>query len=283
MRPHPMVVKLGGALLDDPAALDATLTAISALHRERPGSVIVAHGGGSSVDRHLAALGMHSEKRDGIRITPPDHMAEISAVLTGKVNAALVAQLHARGVNAVGLSLADGLTTAAAATTRYPFDAGRVGEIVGGDPALLRTLLSGGFLPVLSSIAADQSGGLLNVNADDAAAAITHLVGASQLIFLTDVRGVLDRDGAVIGQLNHESAEELIARGVIRTGMIPKVRNALATAQTMGIAVRIASWNEPNVLTRIANGESVGSTLCPPNSAPHAAPHAATVLALHEP
>ena len=84
------VVKLGGALLDDSAALAATIDSICALHTTRPGSVIVVHGGGSSVDRHLARLGMPTEKRDGIRLTPPDQMIEISAVLSGRVNATIV-------------------------------------------------------------------------------------------------------------------------------------------------------------------------------------------------
>jgi acetylglutamate kinase len=254
------VVKLGGALLDDSAALSATIDSICALHTARPGSVIVVHGGGSSVDRHLARLGMPTEKRDGIRLTPPDQMIEISAVLSGRVNATIVAELLARGSSAVGLSLADGFLTSSITTTRYPFNPGRVGEVVGGDAKLVHTLLNAGFLPIISSVAVDAGGDLLNVNADDAAASIARIVGATRLIFLTDVSGVLDQDGALIPQM---TAPE----GVIYGGMIPKINNALATATETGIGVVIAGWRDKNILARLAEGESVGSTILPPSIA----------------
>lgn len=261
------VVKLGGALLDDSAALSATIDSICALHTTRPGSVIVVHGGGSSVDRHLARLGMPTEKRDGIRLTPPDQMIEISAVLSGRVNATIVAELLARGSSAVGLSLADGFLTSSMTTTRYPFNPGRVGEVVGGDAKLVHTLLHAGFLPIISSVAVDAGGDLLNVNADDAAAAIARIVGATRLIFLTDVSGVLDQDGALISQITAQEVATLIEQGVIYGGMIPKINNALATATETGVCVVIAGWRDKNILARLADGESVGSTILPPSIA----------------
>ena len=261
------VVKLGGALLDDSAALSATIDSICALHTARPGSVIVVHGGGSSVDRHLAKLGMPTEKRDGIRLTPPDQMIEISAVLSGRVNATIVAELLARGSSAVGLSLADGFLTSSITTTRYSFNPGRVGEVVGGDAKLVHTLLNAGFLPIISSVAVDAGGDLLNVNADDAAAAIARIVGATRLIFLTDVSGVLDQDGALISQITAPEVATLIEQGVIYGGMIPKINNALATATETGVCVVIAGWRDKNILARLADGESVGSTILPPSIA----------------
>ena len=261
------VVKLGGALLDDPAALASTIDSVCTLHVARPGSVIVVHGGGSSVDRHLARLGMPTEKRDGIRLTPPDQMIEISAVLSGRVNATIVAELLARGSSAVGLSLADGFLTSSITTTRYPFNPGRVGEVVGGDAKLVHTLLHAGFLPIISSVAVDAGGDLLNVNADDAAAAIARIVGATRLIFLTDVSGVLDQDGALISQITASEVATLIEQGVIYGGMIPKINNALATATETGVCVVIAGWRDKNILARLADGESVGSTILPPSIA----------------
>ena len=261
------VVKLGGALLDDSAALSATIDSICALHTARPGSVIVVHGGGSSVDRHLAKLGMPTEKRDGIRLTPPDQMIEISAVLSGRVNATIVAELLARGSSAVGLSLADGFLTSSITTTRYSFNPGRVGEVVGGDAKLVHTLLNAGFLPIISSVAVDAGGDLLNVNADDAAAAIARIVGATRLIFLTDVSGVLDQDGALISKITAPEVATLIEQGVIYGGMIPKINNALATATETGVCVVIAGWRDKNILARLADDESVGSTILPPSIA----------------
>ena len=261
------VVKLGGALLDDPAALASTIDSVCALHTAQPGSVIVVHGGGSSVDRHLARLGMPTEKRDGIRLTPPDQMIEISAVLSGRVNATIVAELLARGSSAVGLSLADGFLTSAITTTRYSFNPGCVGEVIGGDAKLVHTLLNAGFLPIISSVAVDAGGDLLNVNADDAAAAIAKIVGATRLIFLTDVSGVLDQDGALISRITALEVATLIEQGVIHGGMIPKINNALATATETGICVVIAGWRDKNILARLADGESVGSTILPPSFA----------------
>ena len=261
------VVKLGGALLDDSAALSATIDSICALHTARPGSVIVVHGGGSSVDRHLAKLGMPTEKRDGIRLTPPDQMIEISAVLSGRVNATIVAELLARGSSAVGLSLADGFLTSSITTTRYSFNPGRVGEVVGGDAKLVHTLLNAGFLPIISSVAVDAGGDLLNVNADDAAASIARIVDATRLVFLTDVSGVLDQDGALISKITAPEVATLIEQGVIYGGMIPKINNALATATETGVCVVIAGWRDKNILARLADGESVGSTILPPSIA----------------
>ncbi|MSR69249.1 MAG: acetylglutamate kinase [Phycisphaerales bacterium] len=262
MRVRPLfVIKLGGALLDDAAALWATLDGVAAMHRANPGCVLVVHGGGSAVDRHLARLGIASEKRDGIRITPPSHMPEIAAVLNGTVNSTIVALLIARESSAVGLSLADGSTTRARVSTQFDFDPGCTGEITGGDPRLIETLLRAGFLPVVSSIAASAGGELLNVNGDDAAAALAKLVGATALVFLTDVAGVLDDDGTLIASLNGAEIERLIAQGVIHGGMIPKVRGAHTTARAIGAPVIITSWRDPTILTDLASGQSVGTAV----------------------
>ncbi len=258
------VIKLGGALLDDGCALDATLRAIAAMHETNPGSALIVHGGGSAVDRHLAQLGIASEKRDGIRLTPPAHMDAIAAVLNGSVNSTLVAKLLARGSAAVGLSLADGATTTARVSTQYPFDPGCVGEVTGGNPRLIEMLLSGGYLPVVSSIATTGDGTLLNINADDAAAQLSTLLGATALIFLTDVAGVLDSDGSLLASLNESEIESRIDRGVIHGGMIPKVRGALATARAIGAPVIITSWRDPTLLKRLVTGEKIGTAILPP-------------------
>jgi len=117
---------------------------------------------------------------------------------------------------------------------------------------------------VISSVAVGADGTLLNVNADDAAAGIAKICAADRLVFLTDVSGVLDHDGALIDTIDSSRAAELIESGVISGGMIPKVNNALATAADIGVAVVIAGWRDRDVLTRIAAGESVGTTILPP-------------------
>ncbi|NBX25471.1 MAG: acetylglutamate kinase, partial [Planctomycetes bacterium] len=193
------MIKLGGALLDEPDAHAKAFDALASCLRSAPG--VVVHGGGKAVDRQLERLGMPSRKQEGIRITPPDQMDEITGVLAGRMNARLVGLLLARGVRAVGLTLGDAGLTHARVTTRYAFDAGRVGEITGGDATLLHTLLQAGFTPVLSSVALDAQGGALNVNADEAAAAIARLLPAERLVLLTDVPGVRNGAGRVLPRL----------------------------------------------------------------------------------
>ncbi len=245
--PGPIVVKIGGAFLDEPERHRATLDGIVELHRAglaRGSGVVLVHGGGILVDRHLARLDIVTERVDGIRVTPPEAVEEIVGVLAGRVNTRLVG-LFARSVPAVGLSLGDGGLCACRKATRYAFDPGAVGEITGGDPRLVQTLLGGGFLPIVSSIGLADDGSFLNINADDAAAAIASIVGASELVLLTDVAGVLDAGGAVIGELDRPRIESLIADGTISGGMTPKVRGALDAAEISGVPVTIASWRNP--------------------------------------
>jgi acetylglutamate kinase len=257
----PPVIKLGGALLDEPDAHAPAFDALATCLRATPG--VVVHGGGKAVDRQLERLGMASRKRDGIRITPPEQMEEITGVLAGRMNARLVGLLIARRVRAVGLTLGDAGITKARVTERYPFDAGRVGEITGGDASLLHTLLRAGFTPVLSSIALDAQGGALNVNADEAAAAIARLLPASRLALLTDVPGVKDGTGRVVPSLDAARAKAMIDSGEITGGMVAKVRGALEAAEAARVPVLVAGWNDPQALARLADADAPGTRFEP--------------------
>jgi len=280
----PIVIKVGGALLDDPRAVHAMLDAVVEASRRadspvaaqgpdaepaKPGrrscgdgGIVIVHGGGKAVDRQLDRIGIKSERRDGIRITPPDQMDQIAGVLAGVINTALVGHFTARGVPAVGLGLTDGLCCRVEVARDYAFDPGRVGDVVGGDGRLLTHLIAGGFLPVMSSIGLDPEGGLLNVNADDAAAAVAALLGASTLLLLTDVAGVRGPDGRIVETIDRAQAEAWIADGTISGGMIVKVRGAIDAAEHAGASVGqvvIASWSEPEALRRILAGEHAGT------------------------
>ena len=248
----PIVVKLGGALLDEPAQ-NAAFFQTLADFIQHDHHVVLVHGGGKSVDRHLQLLGHTSHKRDGIRITPPEHMLEIAGVLAGQLNARLVGLLRARGVNAVGLTLADGATTTARKSEKFSFDAGRVGEITGGDANLIQTLLRNGCTPIFSSIAMDDTGELLNVNADEAATAIARIVSARLLVLLTDVAGVKDGAGNIIASLNCAGVERLTNSGAITGGMIAKVRSALEASEQSGVATLVASWTDANIADALRN------------------------------
>jgi acetylglutamate kinase len=269
-RRAPVIVKVGGTLLDEPEKHQATLDGIAALHADaqrRGAGVVLVHGGGVLVDRHLARLGVTTQRIDGIRVTPPDVVEEIVGVLAGRVNTRLVGLLASAGVSGghaprtVGLSLGDGGLCSSRKATHYSFDPGAVGEIVGGDPALIHTLLAGGFLPIVSSIGLDANGGFLNINADDAAAAIARITKARELVLLTDVPGVLDRSGAVIPSLDRERIDALIADGTIGGGMIAKVRGALDAADRARVPVTIASWKDPSSVIARRDG-GAGPATC---------------------
>ncbi len=265
----PVVVKLGGAALNEPRQQARLFAALVAIHQAHPAGLVVVHGGGSAVDRHLARIGATSLRREGIRITPPDLIDEIVAVLAGAVNKRLVGALQRQGARAVGLCLGDGRAVRTVRTTRYAFDAGRVGEVAGGDAELPGLLLAAGYIPVVCSIGLDDDGAALNVNADDAAAGVARLVRASGLLFLTDVPGVLDERGEVVGSLGAGSIEQWIAEGRITGGMIAKVRSAASAATAAAVPVTIASWKDPARLPGLARGERAGTRIVPePADAP---------------
>lgn len=253
----PLVVKIGGAAIDH--GCERTFAALASLHAHEASGVVVVHGGGKIVDRRMAALGLSSQRRDGVRITPSEHMPVVVGALAGEVNAMVVAGLQRAGASAVGLTLGDGFLTSAVKHDRLGFDAGRVGRIAGGDGRLIRTLLAEGFLPVLSSIALDDSGAPLNVNADEAASALAGVVGARAVLLLTDTPGILDAKGELLATVSEREAEALIASGVISGGMIPKTLGALAAARAAGAPVFIASANDHENLMALAQGAGVGT------------------------
>ena len=274
----PLVIKLGGAAAEAREELDDLYEAIVHLHRTVPPGVVLVHGGGAAVDQHLKRLGLVSVRHNGIRITPADQIEEIVGVLAGRVNKRLVGRLQRHGAEAVGLCLGDGLVAQISRVTCLPIDAGRVGQVDGGNPRLITTLLNGGFLPVLASIGFDEDGQPLNVNADAAAAGLSRLLNASGLVFLTDTPGVLDQHGTTISTLCPRDIEAKIQSGDIRDGMIAKVRSAALASTTAAIPVTISSWHEPDALRNLTRGDLVGTRILPVNDpAPAIAPQSVKI------
>ena len=155
----PVVIKVGGALLENPAIAAQLLTEIKALMATRP--VILVHGGGAMVDTLLGAMQLTSTKIDGLRVTPDEHMPVVSGALAGTANKMLCGLAIGAGVTPVGISLLDGgLTQCAVLNEKY----GAVGIPSPGNSALLDHLLASGCLPVISSIGSNADGRLLNVN-----------------------------------------------------------------------------------------------------------------------
>lgn len=281
---RPIVIKIGGAIIDQTAALSRLCEMVAKLHcslaqRGSRRGVVVVHGGGLAIDAHLRQLGYEPHRVDGIRVTPPDQIDAVVEVLAGRMNRSLVGKIDAslkragKAHRAVGLSIGDGGLTTARPVACGDINFGCVGEVTGGDPALVNTLLDSCFLPVISPIASNDVGGVcgaLNVNADDAAAAVAGIIDAQSLVLLSDVPGVLDADGQRIAELDGASIEGLITGGVITGGMIPKVRAALDTATKTGVATRIASWKDPASLLALASGGDCGTLVLPAPSIAHA-------------
>lgn len=212
------VIKIGGRAQSDP-----TLIAQLAAASGRGQSLVIVHGGGDEVSALQRRLGLEPQFRGGRRVTSVEDLELVRMVLSGATNKRLVAQLLSAGVRAVGLSGEDaGLLTARITDP----DFGRVGGAMTAHPELLTHLWSGGFIPVVSPLgrdADDLQGGGLNVNGDDAAAAIAAAIGADEMLLVADVAGVLDDAGAVIAELDGPAAQSLVARGVAKGGMAAKL------------------------------------------------------------
>ena len=227
------VVKLGGNELDRPDWLAACARALVRLD-----PVVVVHGGGRAVSALSRRLGLAVEKRDGRRVTTPAVAEVVELVMAGPVNRQVVTALRAAGLDAVGLSGVDGGLLAAQPA---PGGLGHVGEIAGVRVALLESFLLAGLTPVIAPMAPDVSGAAgppLNVNADDAAAAIAAALGAAELLLVSDVPGV-EVDGAVRPALEAGDVETLIELGVAADGMAAKLRAATAALRAGARAVRI--------------------------------------------
>lgn len=258
----PVVIKIGGSTLDGHRHNPAMWRALAGLASRTPGGIVLVHGGGKAVDRQLARLGVVSERREGLRVTPMEQIGDIVGVLSGTVNKAIVGELNKAGARAVGLSLSDGAMSRCEVLRPGGADVGRVGRVVDGDASLARTLLSAGFLPVISSIGNDDEG-FLNVNADDAAAGLAGILHARSLVLLTDVAGIKGGDGTIVPRLSVADVETLITSGVIGGGMIPKARAASMLAGELGVPVVILSGEDASHLTKWADGGQIGTIIHP--------------------
>ena len=254
---NPLIIKLGGVLLDSEEALERLFGALVAYRQEHQRPLIIVHGGGFLVDELMRKLSLPVVKKQGLRVTPADQIDIITGALAGTANKTLLAWAVKNNLNAVGLSLADGNTV-----TVEPFDEelGHVGKASPGDASLLNTLLGAGYLPIVSSIGITAGGALMNVNADQAATALAETLGAD-LILLSDVSGILDGKGQRIAEMTAEKAEQLIAQGIITDGMVVKVNDALDAARTLGRPVDIASWRNAEKLPALFNGVAIGTRI----------------------
>jgi acetylglutamate kinase len=254
------VVKLGGAGLENPELLDSCARAITELVRDG-NQVAVVHGGGVQLTKTLKALGKQSEFINGLRITDAETRDVALMVLAGKVNKGLVAGLGALGQPAVGFSGGDGLLFRARKKRTAP-DLGFVGEIAASDTRWLEAVWQLNGVPVICSLALGFDGEYYNVNADEMAAACAIACNADALVFLTDVPGVKDANGAVLRWLSIDQIAEMAKSAVITGGMLPKL-GACREALLNGVKrVRIlpaeAAGSLPDLCSsRVAHGTEV--------------------------
>ncbi|HEY1339741.1 MAG TPA: acetylglutamate kinase [Bryobacteraceae bacterium] len=254
-----LLVKLGGTLLDAPALRDSLADQIAAA-RAAGNRIVVVHGGGKQMTRYLADRGIESRFVGGLRVTTPETIDAVLKVFAGTVNHELVAALNRAGALAVGISGIDALL--AEAEQMSP-ELGSVGRVIRANPALLDLLVSQNYVPVVACVAGDREGNIYNVNADQMAVACAAAYGAEQLIFLTDVEGVLDGARQVRSLLTAAESRRLIADGVAIGGMQAKL-NAALDALCGGVEqVRIAPGAAPNVLDRILAGDEIGTRIAP--------------------
>jgi acetylglutamate kinase len=234
------VIKVGGRAQSDPALPGAIATA----WETAPGSLVLVHGGGDEVSALQRAVGATPSFVGGRRVTSTHDIELLRMALSGSANKRLVSALVSRGVSAVGLSGEDAALLVA--TPLDPEQLGCVGDPRRANVMLLRHLLDGGFLPVVSPLSRSESpvGGVtvdsvtLNVNGDDAASLIAASLEAEELLLVADVAGVMV-DGAVIGEIAPVGAGKLIATGAATGGMVAKLEAALAALASGVARVRI--------------------------------------------
>lgn len=258
------VIKLGGRALEEAALRSVFATELRSL----AGSwrVIVVHGGGAEVTAMSRRLGHEPRFHAGIRLTTVAEMEVVDMVLAGSANKRLVRALSAAGVRAVGICGSDGPTLAARPEAA---PAGtRTGRIEGVDTRLLATLIDAGYVPVVSPVCDDGTGGGVNVNADTAAFQVATSIDADALLFISDVDGVR-KDGAVLRRLDPAAADGEIASGTITGGMVPKIRSSIAAVAAGVGRVHVGDYDAAGALRELLDGARGTVIAVPPIDTTH--------------
>lgn len=257
-----IVVKYGGAAMKDSKLKETVLRDIVFLACVglRP---IVVHGGGPEINSWLGKLGIEAQFKNGLRVTDAATMDVVEMVLVGRVNKELVSLINQAGGSAVGLCGKDG--NLIRARSQGDEGIGFVGEVTAIDVSLLNSLVQNGYTPVVSSVAADETGQAYNINADTVAGELAAALGAEKLILMTDTPGIL-RDfqdpSTLINKVDIQGARELIETGVVGGGMIPKV-NCCVRSLAQGVrAAHIIDGRIPHaLLLEIFTDAGIGSMI----------------------
>lgn len=249
-----MVIKYGGNAMTDPVlqaafAEDIVLLKLLGIHP------VVVHGGGPQIESLLQRLGKKGEFIQGMRVTDSETMEVVEWVLAGEVQQDIVGLINQAGGKAVGLTGRDGaMIRARKLVLQDPNDAavvhdvGQVGDIVSVDFSVINTLQSADFIPVVSPIGFGVNNESYNINADVVAAKLATELQAEKLMMLTNISGVLDKQGALLTELTSQRIDALCADGTISGGMLPKIAGALDAAKSGVQSVHIIDGRVPHVL-----------------------------------
>lgn len=252
-----VVVKYGGHAMGDPDLARAFARNITMMKQSGINPVVV-HGGGPQIGRMLEKLGIKSTFRAGLRVTDDATIEIVEMVLAGSINKEIVAAINAEGGQAIGLCGKDGGMVTARKLSRtiadpdsnieQLVDLGYVGEPTQVRREVIDVLAESAIIPVIAPVALGEDGKTYNVNADTFAGAIAGALSAKRLLFLTDVPGVLDKDGKLIEELTVATARDLIRDGTISGGMIPKVETCIEAIEQGVEGVVILNGKVPHVV-----------------------------------
>jgi acetylglutamate kinase len=260
VKPHKLLIKLGGTLLDAPESRLRLASEIAQAAAEPNNRIVVVHGGGKQMTRFLAERGVESRFVNGLRVTTPEIIDAVLKVFAGSVNAELVSAFRAAGARPVGLS---GLDAGLVDAELLNPELGQVGKPVRADARLLDLLTGNSYVPIVACVAGDASGAVYNVNADQMAVACAASFSAESLVFLTDVEGVRDKDGILCPILTCDRARVLIGEGVATGGMHAKLEAAMDALQKGVQQVLIAPGAVPGAVGKLLAGDTLGTRLIP--------------------
>lgn len=265
-----VVIKYGGHAMKD-AELGRAFALNIVLLKYVGINPVIVHGGGPQIGRMLEALNIQSHFREGLRVTDDATMDVVEMVLVGKVNKEIVNMLNLAGCKAVGLSGKDGRLIRARKMEmvienfkRTPeiIDLGKVGEVVGVETSLLRSLERDGYVPVIAPVGVDDEGVTYNINADAVAGAVAGALKAKRLLLLTDVAGILDKNKELLSSLTVRQVHGLFEQGVLQGGMIPKVKCCLeALEEGVEKAMIIDGRLENSVLLELFTDKGIGTQI----------------------
>jgi len=249
-----MVIKYGGNAMTDPALQKAFAEDVVLLKLVGINPVVV-HGGGPQIESALKRLGKKGEFIQGMRVTDAETMEVVEWVLGGEVQQDIVGLINQAGGKAVGLTGRDGgmiraqkLKMMDNVDPTVEHDVGQVGDIVSVDPSVVKALQDDAFIPVISPIGFGESNESYNINADVVAAKLATVLKAEKLMMLTNISGVLDKEGKLLTDLTARRIDELFADGTISGGMLPKIAGALDAAKSGVNSVHIIDGRVPHVL-----------------------------------